>query len=125
MDKPWWRQAACADRDPSWWTEDQRSMWWLAVRLCLGCPVRQLCLADARAGHESGVVRGGSLFSQRRGRCVETSLVCPKCGMRPRKLRGRSLWTYCGSQCVVADVELDAQPAQATSPAGEVGHLTG
>lgn len=99
----WWEQAACAGRDPTWWSE-QRPMWPAAVALCLSCPVRQSCLAEAVAYRDNGVIRGGMLLidSPKRGHTA-TPLICDHCRRRPVRVSERGRATrYCGSACRAA-----------------------
>lgn len=88
----WWDRAACAGRDPNWWQADHdRTMLAAAVALCLKCPVRDPCLAEAVANKDSGVVRGGMLVVLiSRGDYQTTSLICGRCQIRPVdiKLKG-------------------------------------
>lgn len=80
----WWQLAACVGHDPEWWSDDsgRRAQ---AVEICISCPVRGRCLADAVDRRDVGVVRGGALLSPARdghGHIV-ASLICGKCGARP------------------------------------------
>jgi hypothetical protein len=74
----WWKEAACVSHDPEWWSDDL-AMRPQAVRICLGCPVRSSCVADAVRVGESGVIRGAMYFTrsreERRLRIVD--LTCP------------------------------------------------
>lgn len=100
---PWWQQAACAGRDPAWWSEDRR-MWPSAVRLCLACPVRDRCLADGVKQRDNGVIRGGMLLVDGdRGHTV-VPLICAHCGRRPVRLTlTGGVPRYCGRACQVAN----------------------
>lgn len=85
----WWELAACAGKNPDWWQGDQnRSMLGVAVATCMGCPVRDPCLAEAMAVRDSGVVRGGMLLTLPRGGDYQIiSLVCSACGTRPVEIK--------------------------------------
>ena len=75
--------AACVGRNPEWWSDD-RTMRPLAVQVCLGCPVRKPCLAEAVKGSDVGVVRGGMLITGTRARGRNfIDLVCAYCRSRP------------------------------------------
>ena len=80
----WWTRAACAGHDPEWWSDD-RTMRPLAVEICLACPVRAACLAEALRTGDKGVVRGGMLILDSRrprgDRAVD--LVCSECRISP------------------------------------------
>lgn len=107
----WWERAACAGRDPTWWSE-QRLMWPAAVTVCLSCPVRESCLADAVAQRDNGVIRGGMLLvdSPKRGHTA-TSLVCDYCRRKPVRVSTRGRATrYCGSACQTAASRARASP---------------
>lgn len=112
MDGRWWERAACADHDPSWWTSNGRSSWRFAAELCLGCPVSELCLAEARRRQDVGVVRGAVLLTVQRGRRVETPLVCPQCQQRPRQIGGNSIRPYCDGKRCMDEIGMDGRPAE-------------
>jgi hypothetical protein len=78
-------------------------MWPAAVRLCLSCPVRESCLADAVAQRDNGVIRGGMLLvDTSRGYSV-VPLICANCGLRPVRLTETGgVPRYCGRTCQVA-----------------------
>jgi Transcription factor WhiB len=83
--RDWVSLAACAGENPDWWGDDATGHV-EAVRICLGCPVRQPCLAEAVNQHEIGVIRGGLWFGKTRNGYVARSPVCGGCGMRPVSL---------------------------------------
>ncbi|MEV7973302.1 WhiB family transcriptional regulator [Cellulomonas sp. NPDC089187] len=50
--EPWQHHGACVGRSPALFEPDDRGTplpdaWDLARRICAGCPVREICLADA------------------------------------------------------------------------------
>ncbi|MFI2710494.1 WhiB family transcriptional regulator [Micromonospora sp. NPDC018662] len=94
----WWRQAACAGSDANWWTGDcpDRIQ---AVRICLGCPVREACLADGLANGDTGVVRGGVMLHRSRRRTEVIHLVCAQCGCQPVRFSRTYQGLYCGRRC--------------------------
>lgn len=98
MSGAWRGSAACAGHNPEWWADDW-SMRPTAVQICLGCPVREACLADALRWGDFGVVRGAMLLVEvnRRGRPV--SLVCAHCGTRPVRATPTGYARYCGPGC--------------------------
>lgn len=100
----WWQRAACAGRDPAWWSAEDRPMWPAAVRLCLSCPVRDSCLAEAVAQRDNGVIRGGMLLVDTpRGHTV-VPLICANCGRRPVRHTDRGgVPRYCGRACQAAN----------------------
>lgn len=93
----WWHQAACVGRDPSWWSD--RSDTTQAVRVCLECPVRQQCLADAIAHRDDGVIRGGMWLTVTSRHYSVTSLICGGCGVRPVSASRGNVARYCGPTC--------------------------
>ncbi len=97
----WWRLAACADRDPEWWADD-RDMRSVAVGICLSCPVREQCLADAIRTGAAGVVRGAMLFLNARGGTTAVSLVCVVCGQRAVRVTTKGHARYCSRVCAAA-----------------------
>lgn len=98
----WWQHAACAGRNPAWWS-DNRRMWPSAVRLCLSCPVRELCLAEALSQRDSGVIRGGMLLVDT-GHYSVVPLICAHCGRRPvRPTLSGGVPRYCGRACQMAN----------------------
>jgi len=93
----WWTRAACAGHDPEWWSDD-RMMRPLAVEICLACPVRAACLADALRTGDKGVVRGGMLILDSRrprgDRAVD--LVCSECRISPVVMTATTQGQRCG-----------------------------
>jgi hypothetical protein len=109
----WWQRAACAGRDPAWWSADNRVMWPTAVRLCLSCPVRDSCLAEAVGQRDNGVIRGGMLLADTSRGYTMVPLICTNCGVRPVRLTGNGgVPRYCGRACQMA--------GQAAAPVGAV-----
>ncbi|MFI6133929.1 WhiB family transcriptional regulator [Micromonospora sp. NPDC051141] len=108
----WWRQAACAGSDANWWTDNcpDRS---LAVRICLGCPVRQACLADGLANGDNGIIRGGMLLCRTRRRTEAVPLLCAQCGRSPVTCGRAGAGRYCGRRCAaIARSRRAAAPAR-------------
>jgi Transcription factor WhiB len=92
----WWKNAACASHDPEWWSGDL-SMRQAAVKICLTCPVRRSCTADAKRLGDTGVVRGAMLFTKsRQNRPRVVDLVCVQCGARPVIMTKTGQDTLCG-----------------------------
>lgn len=91
---PWWSQAACQGYDPEWWADDtdHRPE---AVAICIRCPVRQACLADAERRGDVGVVRGGVLLFVVRGTRKNVGLICAGCNNRPAGVCGRVARGHC------------------------------
>jgi hypothetical protein len=108
----WWQRAACAGRDPTWWSSEDRPMWPAAVRLCLSCPVRESCLAEAVQQRDNGVIRGGMLLvDTSRGYSV-VPLICANCGLRPvRPTETGGVARYCGRTCQLAGNPRRSRPA--------------
>jgi len=100
-DGHWWDLAACAGSDPEWWGDD-RAMRPLAVRICLGCPVREPCLKEAVLSGDLGVVRGGMLLVEVHRRRQAISLVCAFCNTQPVRATRTGHARYCGSRCQAA-----------------------
>ncbi len=94
----WWDLAACAGNDPEWWGDD-RAMRPMAVRICLGCPVREPCLTEAVARGDLGVVRGGMLMVEVHRRSQTISLVCAHCHVQPVRATRHGHARYCSSTC--------------------------
>jgi hypothetical protein len=108
----WWHRAACAGRDPAWWSSEDRPMWPAAVRLCLSCPVRESCLAEAVAQRDNGVIRGGMLLVDASRGYSMVPLICANCGLRPVRLTETGgVPRYCGHTCQVARNRRAARPA--------------
>jgi len=108
----WWHRAACAGRDPAWWSSEDRPMWPAAVRLCLSCPVRESCLAEAVAQRDNGVIRGGMLLVEASRGYSVVPLICANCGLRPVRLTETGgVPRYCGHTCQVARNRRAARPA--------------
>lgn len=94
----WVTAAACAGRDPTLWdlkpnndkslSEENR----LAMRVCLGCPVRRPCLDEAISQATTSVIRGGYRF----GGDKTSTGICPRCAEVFPRTQGR---TYCSSRC--------------------------
>lgn len=102
----WWQQAACAGRDPTWWSSDDRPMWPSAVRLCLSCPVRESCLQEAVQQRDNGVIRGGMLLVETSRGYTVVPLICANCGLRPVRLtESGGVPRYCGRTCQVASYQ--------------------
>lgn len=102
----WWQQAACAGRNPTWWSSDDRPMWQNAVRLCLSCPVRDNCLDEAVRQRDNGVIRGGMLLVDTSRGYSMVPLICANCGLRPVRLtESRGVPRYCGRTCQVASYQ--------------------
>jgi Transcription factor WhiB len=98
----WWDRAACVGRDPTWWSSEERPMWQAAVRLCLSCPVRDSCLADAVQQRDNGVIRGGMLLVDTSRGYAAVPLICANCGLRPVRLtESGGVPRYCGRTCQV------------------------
>jgi Transcription factor WhiB len=98
----WWDRAACAGRDPTWWSSEERPMWPAAVRLCLSCPVRDSCLQDAVQRRDNGVIRGGMLLVDTSRGYAAVPLICANCGLRPVRLtESGGVPRYCGRTCQV------------------------
>lgn len=96
----WWQRAACAGRNPTWWSSEDRPKWPAAVRLCLTCPVRESCLAEAVRQHDSGVIRGGMLLVDTSRGYGAVPLICANCGRRPVRLtESGGIPRYCGRTC--------------------------
>ncbi|WP_073836881.1 WhiB family transcriptional regulator [Micromonospora sp. CB01531] len=93
----WWRYAACVSWDSEWWT-DSGPHCSRAVRICLACPVREPCLADALANGDVGVIRGGVLLQRRRQGTEVVQLICVQCGS-PVRFTDTTVSRYCGRQC--------------------------
>lgn len=99
----WWDRAACAGRDPTWWSSEERPMWPAAVRLCLSCPVRDSCLEEAVRQRDNGVIRGGMLLVDTSRGYAAVPLICANCGLRPVRLTDSGgVPRYCGRTCQVA-----------------------
>ena len=91
----WWKDAACTRHDPEWWSDD-RVMRQAAVRICLTCPVRRACIADATRAGDTGVVRGAMLFTRTsQDESSIVSLVCVQCGVRPVNMTKTGQDTLC------------------------------
>lgn len=125
----WWHRAACAGRDPTWWSAEERTKWPAAVRLCLACPVRQSCLDEAVRQRDNGVIRGGMLLvSTSRGYAV-VPLICAHCGLRPVRFnRTGGLPRYCGRACQRSSHRGRSRPVPAggatpVGPATAVGRV--
>jgi hypothetical protein len=94
MDDLWVLRAACASEDPKWWdcrpvvTDENKA----AIRICLGCPVRQDCYDDAVRHRDEGVIRGGHRFGGLNAR----KTICPKCMGSFDQGWGRR---YCSDEC--------------------------
>lgn len=102
----WWQQAACAGRNPTWWSSDDRPMWQNAVRLCLSCPVRDSCLDEAVRQRDNGVIRGGMLLVDTSRGYTMVPLICANCGLRPVRLtESGGVPRYCGRTCQVASYQ--------------------
>ena len=95
----WWTRAACVGYDPEWWSDD-RSMRPVAVEICLICPVRDPCLADALRERDKGVVRGGVLIldSRRRREVRAIDLICSQCRSNPVVMTATRQDRFC-DQC--------------------------
>jgi hypothetical protein len=107
----WWDSAACAGRDPTWWSE-QRPMWPAAVRLCLSCPVRDTCLQEAVDQRDNGVIRAGMLLAETSRGYSVVPLICANCGRRPVRLTlSGGVARYCGRTCQVASRRAHAPAA--------------
>lgn len=63
----WHRHAACVDHPAEWWGTDSATLTRKAVTVCLHCPVRRECLADAVEAGETYGVRGGRVFHKVKG----------------------------------------------------------
>jgi len=92
---PWWARAACRGFDPEWWSDDA-CLRQQAVEICIGCPVRAPCRADALRTGGEGTVRAGLLWKRRREGCVVASLICAGCAERPVLMVARRFGLYCG-----------------------------
>ena len=95
--EPWQSHAACRGHDPEWWADDMAHRR-QAVAICIQCPVRPACLADAERQRDVGVVRGGVLLREVRGRRKNVWLICARCQRRPASIGGRVVRRYC-AQC--------------------------
>lgn len=105
----WWDRAACAGRDPAWWSSEERPMWPAAVRLCLSCPVRDSCLEDAVRQRDNGVIRGGMLLVDTSRGYSAVPLICTNCGLRPVRLtESGGVPRYCGRTCQVTSQQRGA-----------------
>lgn len=91
----WWHQAHCRTHDPEWWA-DNLSMRPAAVAICIACPVRAACRADALRQHGQGVIRAGLLLTRGRHGGRVTSLICSHCATRPVVMLANSHGVYCG-----------------------------
>lgn len=112
--EPWWQQAACGGRDPTWWSAENRPMWPAAVRLCLSCPVRDSCLAEAVGQRDNGVIRGATLLVDTSRGYTLVPLVCANCGRRPVRLTGNGgVPRYCGRTCQVSSHRRSARTVAA------------
>jgi hypothetical protein len=108
----WWQRAACAGRDPTWWSAEDRPMWQSAVRLCLSCPVRESCLAEAVRQRDNGVIRGGMLLVDTSRGYAVVPLICANCGRRPvRPTESGGVPRYCGRTCQVTSNQRGTRPA--------------
>jgi hypothetical protein len=129
----WWQRAACAGRDPTWWSSDVRPMWPAAVRLCLSCPVRDSCLEEAVRQRDNGVIRGGMLLVDTSRGYSTVPLICAHCGRRPVRLNGSGgVPRYCGRTCQVASYQRTARSERKVhvvteslrrKPAGSTGQV--
>jgi hypothetical protein len=122
-DDRWWQRAACGGRDPAWWSADDRPMWPTAVRLCLGCPVRDSCLDEAVRQRDNGVIRAGMLLVDTSRGYTMVPLICANCGLRPVRLTGNGgVPRYCGRACQAARARVRARtgtrPGADGSPRG-------
>jgi transcription factor WhiB len=107
----WWHQAACAGRNPAWWSSEERPMWPSAVRLCLSCPVRKSCLEEAVEQRDNGVIRGGMLLVDTSRGYAAVPLICANCGLRPvRMTESGGVPRYCGRTCQVTSYQRNARP---------------
>lgn len=107
----WWQRAACAGGDPAWWSAEERRMWPAAVRLCLACPVRDSCLAEAVGQRDNGVIRGGMLLVDTSRGYAAVPLICVNCGRRPVRLTEYGgIPRYCGRTCQVTSHQRGARP---------------
>ncbi|MEW2444545.1 WhiB family transcriptional regulator [Micromonospora marina] len=97
----WWRQAACAHSDTDWWTDTcpDRAR---GVRICLGCPVQEPCLADGLAHEDVGVIRGARLLRRAGSRTEAVRLVCAHCGCCPVRFTPTGISRYCDQGCTEA-----------------------
>jgi len=104
-DPEYWRDAAaCVGLDPEWWTlgRPENAQ---AHLICARCPVRELCLADARREPTIGVIRGGHDFSEFEP--VVLTCAAPDCKTvfsRPKHQRRK----YCSRECRVRTVAADS-----------------
>lgn len=115
----WWRRAACAGRDPAWWSAEDRPRWPDAVRLCLACPVRERCLEDAVRQGDNGVIRGGMLLVGSARGPNQVSLICANCGLRPvRVTESGGVPQYCGRTCQLASHRRARAGSPVRRPAG-------
>jgi hypothetical protein len=120
----WWDRAACAGRDPAWWSSEERPMWPAAVRLCLSCPVRDSCLEDAVRQRDNGVIRGGMLLVDTSRGYAAVPLICANCGLRPVRLtESGGVPRYCGRTCQVSSYQRGGSAERPGEVAG--GHAAG
>lgn len=61
MPEHWWNHAACLGKPIAWFAPSNRRNKDAkrAARICLGCPVRQACGADAERHGDAYVIRAG------------------------------------------------------------------
>lgn len=97
----WWQHAACTGHDPDWWS-DNRAARSDAVRVCVSCPVRELCLDDALRRQDVGVIRGGWWLNVSSRGHSATSLICANCGYRPVRDVEHGFARFCGRSCQAA-----------------------
>jgi hypothetical protein len=98
MSHDWWKDAACAGRDPEWWSGDPRTGR-AAVEVCLDCPVREPCLREALAAGDCEVIRGGMLFTLTRHGKQAISLVCGHCLDAPVMTTSARFARFCSPAC--------------------------
>jgi hypothetical protein len=107
----WWQRAACAGRNPTWWSAENRPMWPAAVRLCLSCPVQESCLAEAVRQRDNGVIRGGMLLVDTSRGYAVVPLICAHCGRRPVRLTvSGGVPRYCCRTCQVSTYQRGPRP---------------
>jgi WhiB family redox-sensing transcriptional regulator len=62
----WQDDAACTDLDPDWFFPERGESTAVAKEVCMGCPVREECLAYALANGITSGIWGGTTERQRR-----------------------------------------------------------